>query len=53
MDSAAPGRQSLIRAVAIDSGWKTRVMVDPGDKQGGVCGGAAGQGGKSPGKNCH
>ena len=44
VDSAALGRQRVKRAAALDSGWKTRVMLDPGDKQGGVCGGAVVQG---------
>ena len=34
VDSAAPVRQRVKRAAAIDSGWKTRVMLDPGDKRG-------------------
>ena len=33
-DRAAPVRQRVKRAAAIDSGWKTRVMFDTGDKQG-------------------
>ena len=44
VDSAALGRQRVKRAAALDSGWKTRVMLDPGDKKGGVCGGAVVQG---------
>ena len=49
VDSAAPVRQRVTRAAAIDSGWKTRVMLDPGDKQGGVWR-SSGARGQIPGK---
>ena len=42
--SVASDRLRVKRAAAFDSCWKTRVMLDPGDKQEGVCGGGPAQG---------